>query len=127
MALIFTLGPSAAISQASIGAQGMLIVTRASPAIANHPLTEGYLTQPMEMGSLSSANGHFSLEGMLDLEGLTLKRGELDAGISGEGYVDRRHPHTYVHELVATAAGAFAATRYSLALGKGFVPFGTDD
>ena len=125
--LIFTLGPSAAFAQSSIGAQGMLIVTRASPALSNTSLTEGYLTQPMVMGSLSTAGGHFVLEGMLDLEGLTLKRGELDAGISGEGYVDRRHPHTYVHELVATAAGAFDATRYSAALGKGFVPFGTDD
>ncbi|MFN2602265.1 MAG: hypothetical protein ABR582_05850 [Gemmatimonadaceae bacterium] len=105
----------------------MAIVTHASPAIANRDLTEGYLTQPMVMGALSTANGHFALEGMLDLEGLTLKRGELDAGIAGEGYVDRRHPHTYMHELVATASGAFAATRYSAAFGKGFVPFGTDD
>jgi hypothetical protein len=125
--LIFQAVPAGAVAQSSIGAQVMGIVTRASPAIANRNLTEGYLTQPMLMGSVSTADGHFALEGMLDLEGLTLERGELDAGISGEGYVDRRHPHTYLHELVATATGAFAATRYSAALGKGFVPFGTDD
>ncbi len=127
LVLIATFAPHSVIAQASIGAQAMSIVTRVSPAIANRDLTEGYLTQPMVMGSLSTAGGHFALEGMLDLEGLTLKRGELDAGISGEGYVDRRHPHTYLHELVATATGAFAATRYSATLGKGFVPFGTDD
>ena len=83
LVLIVALGPSGAFAQSSIGAQAMAIVTRASPALANHPLTEGYLTQPMLMGSLSTAGGHFVLEGMLDLEGLTLKRGELDAGISG--------------------------------------------
>jgi len=127
LVLIATLAPQSAIGQSSIGAQGDGILTRESPAVSNKALTEGYLTQPMAMGSLSTANGHLAFEGMLDLEGLTLKRGELDAGISGEGYVDRRHPHTYVHELVATATGAFASTRYSLALGKGFVPFGTDD
>jgi hypothetical protein len=125
--LIFQAIPACAVAQSLMGAQAMGIITRASPAISNRDLTEGYLTQPMVMGSLSTPNGHFALEGMVDLEGLTLKRGELDAGISGEGYVDRRHPHTYVHELVAAAAGAFAATRYSVALGKGFVPFGTDD
>lgn len=127
LSLIFQAVPAEVFAQSSIGAQAVAIVTRVSPAVSNRNLTEGYLTQPMVMGSLSTANGHFALEGMLDLEGLTLKRGELDAGISGEGYVDRRHPHTYVHELVATATGAFASTRYSATLGKGFVPFGTDD
>ena len=81
----------------------------------------------MVMATFSALANRVSLRGMLDLEGLTLERGELDAGIYGEGYVDRRHPHTYLHELVASAAGAFATTRFSLAVGKGFVPFGTDD
>jgi hypothetical protein len=81
----------------------------------------------MVMSRVSSANARFALEGMLDMEGLTLDRGELDPGIYGEGYVDRRHPHTYLHELVATAAGSVGATKASIALGKGFVPFGTDD
>ena len=111
----------------TIGAQAIGIVTRASPAYANRTLTEGYLTQPMMMGSLSAAGGRLGVEGMLDFEGITLERGELDAGISGEGYVDRRHPHTYLHELVATASGGGQSTAFSLALGKGFVPFGTDD
>ncbi|MEP6905005.1 MAG: hypothetical protein ABI875_02920, partial [Gemmatimonadales bacterium] len=111
----------------TIGAQAVGIVTRASPAYANRTLTEGYLTQPMVMGSLLSAGGRFGMEGMLDFEGITLDRGELDAGIAGEGYVDRRHPHTYLHELVGTAGGSAQYATFSLALGKGFVPFGTDD
>jgi hypothetical protein len=45
----------------------------------------------------------------------------------GEGYVDRRHPHTYLHEFVATGTAAIGATRASLAIGKGFVAFGTPD
>ncbi|HEY3258567.1 MAG TPA: hypothetical protein VGJ64_06895 [Gemmatimonadaceae bacterium] len=111
----------------TLGAQAIALVTRASPAVANRDLTEGYLTQPMIMATLSALGDRVGLQGMVDLEGLTLERGELDAGISGEGYVDRRHPHTYLHELVATAADSFAAMRFSLAVGKGFVPFGTDD
>ena len=111
----------------TIGAQAIGVVTRASPAYANRALTEGYLTQPMVMGSLSAAGGRIGVEGMLDFEGITLQRGELDAGIFGEGYVDRRHPHTYLHELVASASGSARKTAFSLAVGKGFVPFGTDD
>ncbi len=111
----------------TLGAQAIGLATRASPAHAGQSLTEGYLTQTMVMGTLSARGGLLSAQGMLDFEGLTLERGELDAGIYGEGYVDRRHPHTYLHEVVATASGALAATHFSLTVGKGFVPFGTDD
>jgi hypothetical protein len=111
----------------TLGAQAIAVVTKASPAIANRDLTEGYLTQPMVMGTLSALGDRVGLQGMVDIEGLTLERGELDAGISGEGYVDRRHPHTYLHELVASARDSFAGMRFSLAVGKGFVPFGTED
>ena len=111
----------------SLGAQAIGVVTVASPAYANRTFREGYLTQPMVMGMLSAANERITLHGMLDFEGITLRRGELDAGMHGEGYVDRRHPHTYLHELVASATGTVKRTRLSVAVGKGFVPFGTDD
>lgn len=111
----------------SLGAQAIGLVTKASPAHAGRSLTEGYLTQPMVMGSLSAFAQRLALEGMLDLEGITLERGELDGGIWGEGYIDRRHPHTYLHELVATVNGSSRVARYSLTVGKGFAPFGTDD
>lgn len=67
---------------------------------------------------------------MLNFEGLTLRRGELNAGIWGEGYIDRRHPHTFLHEAMASVrvAGTPVATNeLTIAVGKGFVPFGTDD
>ena len=65
--------------------------------------------------------------GTLNLEGLTLKRGELNTGSSGEGYVDRRHPHTYLHELLGGFQTSSGAWRASLFAGRGFVPFGSDD
>ena len=71
------------------------------------------------------------LTGVLDLEGLTMPEGELALGDWGEGFVDRRHPHTYLHELVLTADDLLGehdgSTRLSLSAGKGFAPFGTDD
>src|SRR5689334_21765854 len=64
---------------------------------------------------------------MLNLEGLTLSRGELDTGAWGEGYVDRRHPHAYLHELVVGVESAPSAVAGSIYAGRGFVPFGSDD
>ena len=59
------------------------------------------------------------------------KGGELTPGAWGEGFVDRRHPHTTFHELnieVNDILGRIdGAGRMSIVVGKGFVPFGTDD
>jgi hypothetical protein len=41
--------------------------------------------------------------------------------------VDRRHPHTYLHELVVSAQHRAGNVAGSLSAGRGFVPFGTDD
>jgi hypothetical protein len=113
-----------------VGAQAIGVVTRESPAIQGRALTEGYVTQPAIMAELDPWNGLFSSKGTLNLEGATLKRGELNAGIAGEGYIDRRHPHTYLHELVLTSAKRFGVdgvSGASITVGKGFAPFGTDD
>lgn len=109
------------------GAQAIGVVTHESPAIHGRDLTEGYLTQPMIMGMASFWDDALEIRGSIDFEGATMKRGELNAGIHGEGYVDRRHPHTYLHELVITAQRSFAGNGASLTVGKGFAPFGTDD
>ncbi|HEX8849020.1 MAG TPA: hypothetical protein VF761_05775 [Gemmatimonadaceae bacterium] len=110
------------------GAGAMLLATVVDPGIARRRLAEGYLTQPMLHGHLSALGGTVALRGMLDFEGATLERGELTPGAYGEGYVDRRHPHTYLHELVATlATPACWPVAVSLSGGKGFAPFGTDD
>ncbi len=110
-----------------IGAQAIGVATREDPAIHGRDLTEGYLTQPVIMEQAGLWGDALTLKTSIDLEGGTLKRGELNAGIVGEGYIDRRHPHTYLHELVATAQHEFGGTAASLTAGKGFAPFGTDD
>jgi hypothetical protein len=109
------------------GAHIIGLLTVAAPAYNGRSYREAYLTQPMVMASASTTRGRASLHFMLNFEGLTLMRGELNPGALGEGYVDRRHPHTYLHELVGTLSGSMWGTALSLAAGKGFVPFGTDD
>ncbi len=106
------------------------VVTRATPAHLGRKITEGYFTQPNLMGDLRYADvrGNLQLLTTLNFEGYTLQRGELNAGMYGEGYVDRRHPHTFVHEaMLSYTTPALRAVRVSLAGGKGFTPYGTDD
>lgn len=110
-----------------LGAQATGVVTSESPAIHGRDLTEGYLTQPLVMATASLWNNGLQLKGTVDFEGVTMKRGELNAGAHGEGYIDRRHPHTYLHELLITSERRFGDNGVSLTLGKGFAPFGTDD
>lgn len=109
------------------GAQAIGVVTHESPAIHGRDLTEGYLSQPMIMGMASFWGDALEVQASVDFEGVTMERGELNAGIHGEGYIDRRHPHTYLHELVITTQRRFGQNGASLTLGKGFAPFGTDD
>lgn len=112
---------------ATWGAYAIGIVTSVRPGIDGRNLMEGYITQPTLMAHAALPSGWLRVDGMLSLEGLTLERGELGTGMFGEGYVDRRHPHTYLHELVATAEGTYGGVRASLSAGKGFAPFGTAD
>jgi hypothetical protein len=60
-----------------------------------------------------------------------MPEGELIPGAWGEGFMDRRHPHTYAHELLVSGSdllgGRDGAGEISVTAGKGFVPFGTDD
>jgi hypothetical protein len=123
--------PGMAGAQTGLGAQAVLTGTRLTNAVGGRTLTEGYVSQPAVMGHAALADGHLRLVGTLNFEGLTLRRGELLGGVYGEGFVDRRHPHTLVHEAVAAVQGnvpgAHGRVAASLAAGKGFVPFGTDD
>jgi hypothetical protein len=111
-------------------AQAIGLLTHAAPAIGGKSYTEGYLTQPNLMDHLGLWDERVELSGTLNLEGVTLRRGELNAGIWGEGYIDRRHPHTYSHEVMGTMrllGSSGAAGEVSVSFGKGFVPFGSDD
>ena len=103
------------------------MITRQTPALAGNAFTEGYLTQPILMAHAGAWQNLLALQLMVSLEGLTLERGELNPGILGEGYIDRRHPHTYLHEIAATLERGAGRARASVTVGKGFVPFGTDD
>jgi hypothetical protein len=111
-----------------IGLMAIGLVSRVSPAYGGRTFTEGYLTQPNLMADMRWHPITFT--GTLNFEGYTLDRGELTPGIYGEGYADRRHPHTLLHEamlslsLPGTDSSALSA---SLSVGKGFAPYGTDD
>jgi hypothetical protein len=108
-------------------AQAIPLVTHAANSAEGLDLTEGYVSQAAVMGRGDLLSGHLRLEATVNAEGLTMKRGELSTGAFGEGYVDRRHPHTYVHEIVASGLGTVGPLAYSLSAGRGFAAFGTDD
>jgi hypothetical protein len=110
-----------------LGAHAIGMVSRIDPGIGNVVETEAYLTQPMIHGMAAFGNGLFVLAGTLNLEGLTMPDGELAPGNAGEGFVDRRHPHTYMHELMATFSPRLPGVAFSISAGRGFAPFGTDD
>lgn len=115
----------------TLGAMAIGVLTRAAPAYDGKMFTEFQVTQPMLSIGLSRSSLTFS--GLLNAEGYTLKRGELNAGIYGEGYVDRRHPHTLVHEAMLTwlprspQQVQHTTLSISVSAGRGFVPFGSDD
>ncbi|HYW30895.1 MAG TPA: hypothetical protein VE869_05255 [Gemmatimonas sp.] len=134
------LGSTRAEGQSASGARsvfdyraGLMAVgvgTTASPAYVGRRITEGYLTQPNLFADASL--GPLQFTGTLNFEGYTLRRGELNAGIYGEGFIDRRHPHTLVHEAMLGAttprfARGAGGVRLSITGGKGFTPYGTDD
>ena len=118
---------SAASTRWHVMAQAIPVLTHAAHTAGRTNLTEGYLAQSVLMTHASLWHGRAQLDATLNGEGLTMKRGELSTGGFGEGYIDRRHPHAYLHELVLTGAGALGPMTYSASAGRGFAPFGTDD
>jgi hypothetical protein len=109
------------------GVHAVPLLTHAVPLLQGESMTEAYLTQPTLLGSITAPGGVLRVQAAISLEALTIGRGELGPGSYGEGYVDRRHPHTYLHELVASAIGDVGVATLSATIGRGFVPFGTDD
>jgi hypothetical protein len=135
MTLLLGVAPCTLAAQSSpsiqIGAHGVFLYTYADPIPHDRALGEIRLVQPAVMMHGAALNNRVRLVGTLDLEGLTIPNGELTPGAWGEGFIDRRHPHTYVHELMLIGEEALSdrlgGVRASLSLGKGFAPFGTDD
>jgi hypothetical protein len=114
-----------------LGAHGVLVYTNVDPVPGDRSLGEVRLVQPTIMAHGGIASNRLRMLATLNLEGLTIPDGELTPGDWGEGFVDRRHPHTYVHELMLTfddlLGRADGRARASVSVGKGFAPFGTDD
>ncbi len=114
---------------ADAGAGAVLAYERSDHLPGNRSLGELRVVQPI-VAFHASAWRRLRLTGMLNFEGATIPGGELAPGNWGEGFVDRRHPHTYVHELVFSVndlLGRDNTTHVSVSAGKGFAPFGTDD
>ena len=115
---------------AHLGGQAVVALERAEPVPGGGSLAEVRIVQPVLHLSAGGV-GPLRLTAVLNFEGATIPRGELALGNWGEGFVDRRHPHTYVHELILTAGDLLGTkpgtARLSLSAGKGFAPFGTDD
>jgi hypothetical protein len=115
---------------AHLGAQAVVALERADPVPGGGSLAELRVVQPV-LHLSAGGLGLLRLTAVLNLEGATMSNGELALGNWGEGFVDRRHPHTYLHELIVTAGDLLGTgpgtVRLSLSAGKGFAPFGTDD
>jgi hypothetical protein len=111
----------------SFGGMAVLVATEVDPAVRNAMMREMYLSQPMFMLHARLPNDRVSAHITLNAEGALMRRGELTPGIYGEGYIDRRHPHTTLHEAMLVAQQPFGNTALSLGVGKGFVAFGSDD
>ena len=124
------LRPAAAQAPVSIDlmAHAAAAYTRVDPVPLNRALGEFRLEQVNLTGIAGMWQHHLQLLGTVNLEGLTIPDGVLTLGGWGEGFNERRHPHTYMHELILSAiVGSIHGPRGSLWIGKGFAPFGTDD
>lgn len=111
-------------------AQAFPIVTAGAPGEDDSPLngTEFYLTQPAAMINVESPGSRVVLRTTLNFEAFTLQDGELTFGGWGEGFLDKRHPHTLLHEaMLSVNLWDVGPGALSLSAGKGFAPYGTDD
>ena len=112
-------------------AQAFPVVTVGAPGgEESDPLrrTGWYLTQPAVMFNLESGRQRFVLHTTLNFEGLTQGDGELTFGGWGEAFIDKRHPHTLLHEMMLSFnAWDVGGGAFSVSAGKGFAPYGTGD
>lgn len=114
-----------------VSGQAVPVYTRADPIPGGGRLSELRVVQPVLMVNASSFGGRLRFHVTANLEGWTIEHGELAPGDWGEGFMDRRHPHTYVHEVILAGNDVLGhldgPLSISLSAGKGFVAFGTDD
>ncbi|TVR66343.1 MAG: hypothetical protein EA422_02330 [Gemmatimonadales bacterium] len=106
------------------------VATAGAPFRSESPLngTGVYFPHAAAMFNLESPSSRFVFRFMPNFEGLTLEGGEPTFGGWGEGFIDRRHPHTFLHEaMLSWNVYDVAGGALSLSAGRGFAPFGTDD
>ena len=121
----------AAAQEPPLRVSGQLIAlwTLFDPVPFDSALAELRVVQPVVM--LRVVTGRLRFLATLNLEGATMEGGELGPGTWGEGFMDRRHPHTYAHELLVSGTDLLGRRdgegQLSVTAGKGFAPFGTDD
>lgn len=131
---MFAIAPRAKAQGAAwihVGAQAFTELTEATAVPRGQAYGEARVTQPIIMVRAGTAGDRLLLFLTTDFEGLTVPNGVLTPGGWGEGFIDRRHPHTYVHELMVLAPDILrdigGPAQMAVGLGKGFAPFGTDD
>ena len=105
------------------GVQAIPALTETNVVPGGRSLGELRVLLPVAMLHAAAFGGRLRLVATANFEKYTIPHGELAPGNWGEGFSDRRHPHTLVHELMLIGGGPHAF----VAAGKGFVPFGTDD
>jgi len=105
------------------GVQAIPAVTETNVVPGNRSLGELRVVQPLGMLDVSGFDDRVRFIATVDFEKYTIAHGELAPGNWGEGFEDRRHPHTLVHQLMLVVG----SPRIVAGAGKGFVPFGTDD
>src|SRR5712692_6229512 len=114
-----------------LAGQAIPILTRTNAVPGGTATTEARLVQPVLMLQAGALADRVRFDAMADAEGGTMPNGGLTTGAYGESYYDRRHPHTYVHELMLTLPDLLRdlgwPVHLTLAAGKGFAPFGSDD
>lgn len=111
-------------------AQAFPILTAGEPTREDSPLrdTEAYLTQPAVMVNVASPGQRLVLRTTLNFEAETQRGGEYTFGGWGEGFIDKRHPHTFLHEaMLSLNLWEAPGGALSLSAGKGFAAYGTDD
>ncbi|MCI0435509.1 MAG: hypothetical protein L0271_17970 [Gemmatimonadetes bacterium] len=110
-----------------VGVHAAGVGTRVDPSRIGESRTEGYIVHPMLMARASAWRERLAFTGTLNLEGWTVDAGSPAPGNSGEGWIDRRHPHAFLHEAIVTLSWSASGVDASLSAGRGFAPFGTDD
>ena len=120
----------AVAAQIATGGQVVAIFTHENAIPGGRPIGEVRVVQPAAFASYAAFAGRIQAHAMINFEAWALPNGQLGNGNFGEGFNDRRHPHTWGHELIAAAVDVVrlpAGLRWSISAGKGFAPFGTDD